>query len=158
MKIFAGLLPVPKNHGQNTMGLQDTAGPGDCPRDLEFSALGPWAQGQDGLTRACPVVVILVMPPSHRQAFLFYFHFQYHAAFASTALPPRFTNTGEGEMAECALAVCAAAFAGTASRPPLRRCETARYHLTVTDSPDTVVAAQIVPLQVLAQALLLVAF
>ena len=30
---------------------------------LEPSALGPWAQRQDGLTRACPVVVILVLPP-----------------------------------------------------------------------------------------------
>ena len=42
---------------------------------LESSALGPWAQGQDGLTRACPVVVILVVPPLCRQAFFFHFHF-----------------------------------------------------------------------------------
>ena len=31
------------------------------------------AQGQDGLTRACPVVVILVVPPLRQQAFPFPF-------------------------------------------------------------------------------------
>ena len=48
-----------------------TAASQRCPGGLEPSALGPWTQGQDGLTRACPVVVILVVPPLRRQAFLF---------------------------------------------------------------------------------------
>ena len=32
------------------------------------------AKGQDNLTRACPVVLILVVPPLRRQAFLFHSH------------------------------------------------------------------------------------
>ena len=45
-----------------------------CPGGLEHSALGQWAQRKDGLMRACPVVVILVVPPLRRQAFLVHFH------------------------------------------------------------------------------------
>ena len=47
------------------------------PRGLECTALSSWAQSLDGLTRACPVVVIRVMPPSRQQAFLFHFSFSF---------------------------------------------------------------------------------
>ena len=43
-----------------------------CPGGLEPSAPGLWAQGQDGLTRACPVVVTHVVPPLRRSSFLFH--------------------------------------------------------------------------------------
>ena len=49
---------------------------------VEYTALSPWAQSQDGLTRACPVVVMHVVPPLRRHAFLFHFIFSF--TFLST--------------------------------------------------------------------------
>ena len=57
------------------------------PGGLEPSGLGSWAQRQEGLIRACPVVVILVVPPLRRQVFLFLCSFSFSASSLLERIP-----------------------------------------------------------------------